>query len=420
MRVARGRGHDAIGFVAASNVVMVEWLAAAQLSVTDDGSNAPLCTPGREHPNCSAAAPHLGDAEAPPCAHSDVDTGCTSATGGAGAGGGEAAETVAVWVGVKGGASTPFTLPWGAWLCATLLWLHALLGLGTLAGMATFGTLLRAHTTFHVPTALGTASAQPPTRIVFSVTTRPGTEDVLADTLESLATQTRPFDHGYVVLPGDQSRPAPPIPRSLAGRVTVLRPRVDVGPLAKLLHAVEAESDPSAVVVTVDDDKVYSHNLVRELLVHVEASPGAAVSVCGWSMLTVPAPSGGAVWLQSIGAPFVARGRHGLEVDVLQGFCGAAYRARSFDVRGLRDVLPACRTVDDMWVSHHLARRAVTRVLLPPGTGQHFLDEPDSAAWTQSPLRKRKRLSAYNSREGVHLACLQALERAYGPWPRAA
>jgi len=141
-------------------------------------------------------------------------------------------------------------------------------------------------------------------------------------------------------------------------------------------------------------------------------------------------------------------------VDVLQGFAGAAYRVGQFDTAELRRVddgavaaadgaataggaadggaasagaLRVCHTVDDMWISRHLARRGVSRVLLPVGSGEWRLTEPRKPRWwlaaqqqPDSGAQDGQRLSTINHREHRYVQCVQALEAAFGPWPLVA
>lgn len=281
----------------------------------------------------------------------------------------------------------------------------------------------------------GDTQPQLRTRMVFTLTTRPGNEDKLLETLMSLADQSRPFDHGYIALPGRPMRPAPDLSQVTQHvPITVLRPEHDVGPLAKVLHTLEAESVREAdrsdkegeawsipsdtLVVTADDDQVYQRNLAETLEYHAYRNFGAAVSPCAWGIARWPFVADG--WLLSMGAPWWARSTHGMLVDVLQGFCGATYRVGHFNLTRLAEPPAACRTVDDIWISFNLALNGVPRMLLPKGSGQYNIDEPVKPQWWLEKKASEsgpETLSGGNSRLHKHERCIEYLESVYGPWP---
>ena len=94
----------------------------------------------------------------------------------------------------------------------------------------------------------------------------------------------------------------------------------DYGPLSKLMGPLLVERDPSTIIITVDDDKLYAPNLVSKLVWNSFHNPGAAFGPCGWVHVQVPQPEriipGYFFWF--------TRGA-GREIDTLQACCGNTF-----------------------------------------------------------------------------------------------
>lgn len=120
-------------------------------------------------------------------------------------------------------------------------------------------------------------------RVVASFTTMPDRYFKLPDTLKSLRSQTRPFDAIYLGLPKVSRRleiAYPPCPAEVSDLCTVVE-CTDFGPITKLSGALLMETDPETVIISFDDDMVYSPDLVERLLVHHEQYPDSAIGSSG-------------------------------------------------------------------------------------------------------------------------------------------
>jgi len=247
-------------------------------------------------------------------------------------------------------------------------------------------------------------------RLVVSLSTRPDRMTELIPTLRSIIEQTDPADAIYINVPlgvNKRSGVAYTIPDSLRRLpgVTILRCS-DVGPLTKLLPALEYEDDPSTVVVTIDDDKIYPSSLLRTLAWHVSRTSNTVVGVCGWSLLWFPDH-----WI-SIYVPYFMRPGGGVFVDILQGVCGIAYTRGYFNTAELRDVPKPCFTIDDVWVSGYLATHGISRAII--STRLDPDERPDLTAKSS-----KWALSSTNSKNlDVYDLCYDAVSERFGHWER--
>ena len=149
--------------------------------------------------------------------------------------------------------------------------------------------------------------------------------------------------------------------------------REDFGPATKLLGALLVEAEPSTIILTVDDDIVYS----PLLLPFVRGSAPSAAALSSVCQVLTPSKDGfssvhdgawGAHWLWRI-EPKECPGW-------LVGWAGVAYRVGFFsgDVfAAARNLSHACFLNDDVWLSGYLLAKGVPRVVFPalPG-GMHF------------------------------------------------
>jgi hypothetical protein len=112
---------------------------------------------------------------------------------------------------------------------------------------------------------------RPSSRVVVTLSTLPHHLEWLDPTLNSLLAQSVRPDAIVLAVPEISRRTGKPYgPVKVPTGVTVLRTKVDYGPLTKLLPALKAEEDPDTIVISVDDDKVYHKDLVRQLTWHAE------------------------------------------------------------------------------------------------------------------------------------------------------
>ena len=250
-------------------------------------------------------------------------------------------------------------------------------------------------------------------RLVASMSTLPGRIAMVAGRqLRFLQRQTRPADEIYVVVPevSTRDRVAYAIPEDLEaasarGELRLLRTAVDWGPATKLLPVLLVETDPETVVVTLDDDVDYPRTLLAELLAGALRRPDAALGLRGYWLPPAPEVLGRARadcrgdldfshvnesldhgYYSHLNLLYADSVDHDVDVDVhiLGGLAGVAYRSGFFDARRLADYgnwHPGAYFVDDDWISLALDEAGVPRLVLglrgnEAGAAYAFRDEP--------------------------------------------
>ncbi|MCL4674743.1 MAG: hypothetical protein KJZ59_01630, partial [Pararhodobacter sp.] len=251
----------------------------------------------------------------------------------------------------------------------------------TLAEIA--GIYLRALSLAWRAPGLPALPAPRPERLVVTLTTIPARAHRLRTTLRSLLDQSEPADRIVLCLPRTARRGGAPYPDpatlALPAGVQVLR-CTDEGPATKLLPTLRAE--PGATLVVVDDDVVYPRDFLAGLLAAHRADPGAALGLRGVRVAPgVPFPALAHVMCSAIPAP--------VPVDILFGTWGYLLPPGVLDgaVQDFSGYPDAVRFVDDVWISGHLARRGVRRLVVP--TRSFPVETPASAvqALTDGPNR---------------------------------
>jgi hypothetical protein len=174
-------------------------------------------------------------------------------------------------------------------------------------------------------------------RIVATCTTLPDRYDGLYKTLLSLHDQIIPFDVIYVTLPRVAKRLNQvygPLPEHINKLCTVVQIKEDYGPVCKIVGALIKEQDPNTLIVTVDDDCIYSRDLVSRLVECHKTHPNAAITSTGvlvgcgvgtfgiHSTLKDVVPYNGLLGFQIPSS--------GRAVDIVQGFSGVLYKRRFF------------------------------------------------------------------------------------------
>ena len=172
------------------------------------------------------------------------------------------------------------------------------------------------------PLEFNRVSAVP--RVVVSLTSMPENVEHLKETIDTLINQTYPIDAIYINLPKKNKRTNevyPDFPLWLDNKkYNIVKKHVlprDYGPLSKLMGALLVEKDPSTIIITVDDDKLYAPNLVEKLVWNSLNNPDAAFGPCGWVHIPMLRPEkiipGYFFWF--------IRGA-GRQIDTLQACCG--------------------------------------------------------------------------------------------------
>lgn len=160
------------------------------------------------------------------------------------------------------------------------------------------------------------------------------------------------------------------IPKMPSG-VEVRQCDEDFGPATKILPACQAFAGQVVRLIYCDDDELYFPNWASTLIEGSERHPEACVAINGLSVASVDYEFNirsaryrmlNALSLSSYGRFYRKRHRPARPgvgpVDICQGFGGVLVRPEFFgpEVYNIPDVL---WTVDDLWLSGHLATRGV-------------------------------------------------------------
>lgn len=154
--------------------------------------------------------------------------------------------------------------------------------------------------------------------------------------LQSLARQTRPPDAVYLGLPPVAKRFNKPYPEpspQVKSLCTIIPITQDFGPITKILGALNAESDPDTIIITVDDDNVYHDTFIDNMLRAHAVKPHAAVGSSG--VIIGSFPGYFAYIRNGIGSKYEAwwhgdLSAEGQQMDVLCGYAGILYTRRMF------------------------------------------------------------------------------------------
>lgn len=213
-------------------------------------------------------------------------------------------------------------------------------------------------------------------RIVATCTTLPDRYDGLYKTLLSLHDQIIPFNAIYVTMPKIAKRlnqVYPPLPDHINKLCTVVHIKEDYGPVCKIVGALIREKDPNTLIVTVDDDCIYSRDLVSRLLECSKVYPNACITstgvlvgcgVCTFgihSTIKEVVPYNGLLGFQ-----IPPQGR---TVDIVQGFSGVLYKRRFFPKK-LYKLLNYVEDIDifksdDILLSGYLSLQGIKRYTFP-------------------------------------------------------
>lgn len=198
-------------------------------------------------------------------------------------------------------------------------------------------------------------------RVVVTLSTTPSRARHLLPTLRSLIDQTVAADGIVLALPRTSRRDGAPYPDpaelQLPDGVEILACQ-DQGPATKLLPALAAE--PAARLIVVDDDVVYPRDFLATLLSAHRARPHAAIGYRG----VVIDPS---VAFRDLPHIFATAVREPHPVDILFGTWGYLIPPAALDgaVADFAGRPEAVRSVDDIWISAHLALRGIERCVAP-------------------------------------------------------
>jgi hypothetical protein len=201
-------------------------------------------------------------------------------------------------------------------------------------------------------------------RVIVSLTTIPSRAGSIAQTLESIESQTIKPDIICLNIP-EICRREPKrnyeIPNSVLQNraVNIIKTSYDLGSSMKLLPVLDYEDDPDSIIITVDDDHEYKEQFIETLLQYERLYPDCALGFNGWLVEPLIEENRYVFIEEYLEKPVLA--------DVLEGYRGVLYKKRFFDrsVFNYRGFPEIAHRVDDVWLSAHLAKRGVERLVLP-------------------------------------------------------
>lgn len=217
-------------------------------------------------------------------------------------------------------------------------------------------------------------------RVVISLTTVPGRYDKLLNTLSYLKQQDYPVSAIYLTIPAISRRfgkAYPDPPPEITKLVTVVRIEKDYGPICKIIGALINEPDPDTLIITCDDDIVYSPNLVSSLVRESKTHPNSAVGGSGLFLsggLTLYSYHCHSVYHRNFLLDFHIPD-HGRDVEILCGFSGVLYPRSAFPQAQSEEELDELLRYTDhsmdiflnddvllsAWMSHQGYRRVVVK-----------------------------------------------------------
>jgi hypothetical protein len=221
-------------------------------------------------------------------------------------------------------------------------------------------------------------------RVVVSFSTIPSRLNKLEPLLHALRKQTYKPDVIYLNLPKYSIREncdyviTPEINEQLKF-VHVNHMDRDYGPLTKLIGGLQQEHEPNTIIITLDDDKLYDSHTIEDLVTNSQRFSNdertRAVGRRGWIMRR-PA----LVWPSFSFLPDAINIKTHINVDVLTGVGGVAYRRSMFDLEIFPndDILEKCFMVDDIYINGYLAQHSIERILVPSHPNSYMRDEKNS------------------------------------------
>jgi hypothetical protein len=204
-------------------------------------------------------------------------------------------------------------------------------------------------------------------RVIASLSTVPDRIGNLEPTIRSLLKQTRPPDEIVLAIPEFSIREQRPyvVPQYISRlpRVRVLHCAEDWGPATKFIGAIRDElaaGRENALIMVVDDDRLYPRDALETYLYYSKQLPNAALCFRGAAMpSTLDWDDAKMIYAKDVREP--------RPVAVITGCGSYLVQPRFFD-QSLWDYSKAPSVafyIDDIWISAWLSRRGVKRYVIP-------------------------------------------------------
>jgi hypothetical protein len=133
----------------------------------------------------------------------------------------------------------------------------------------------------------------------------------------------------------------------------------DVGPFTKLYYSLKQEwHNKETIIVTVDDDVFYPRHWFKRLLKQAKRTPEKAIGYRG-RILSDKLDYKSSIKITN--APTYKP----IKVDIITGTWGALYKVKFFDESVFnKDLIHANFMVDDIWITGHLAKNNIDRIVI--------------------------------------------------------
>ena len=196
---------------------------------------------------------------------------------------------------------------------------------------------------------------------VVTMTTIPSRLAAIAPTIRSLIDQDHPPVKIVLAIPDHSERENcgydEAILAALPDCVSILRCQ-DLGPATKLLPALKAF--PNQVLVVVDDDVIYPRDFLKTLWHAHEAHPETVLAYRGVNLCD-------GVAFSDLRHQFATSVLEPTPIDIVFGTWGYLVPPDALDdhVHDFTGYPTQARWVDDVWISGHLAKRGVPRLIVP-------------------------------------------------------
>lgn len=133
----------------------------------------------------------------------------------------------------------------------------------------------------------------------------------------------------------------------------------DVGPFTKLYYSLKQEwNNKETIIATVDDDVFYPRHWFKRLLRQSKRAPTKAIGYRGRILKDKLDYNSS---LKITNAPNFSP----IKVDIITGTWGALYKVQFFDEDIFNmDLIKANFMVDDIWITGHLAKNNIERIVI--------------------------------------------------------
>jgi len=217
-------------------------------------------------------------------------------------------------------------------------------------------------------------------RVVATLTSVPGRQDILIKACRSIANQTIKPDVIYLTIPKLYKRMNTSygeIPDEIRELCTIVDIPDDYGPITKIYGGISQENDPETIIISCDDDIEYPMTTFEELLNKSKLNPDSCI--CGSGMLFSKGLFMSSVYTNiSTYQPYngflgFIPPKNGRKVDLIFGSSGVLYKRNFFPSLSLTikemfniafiDDSVFCN--DDVLISAYLGYRGITKLTFP-------------------------------------------------------